>query len=77
MAGQPLTNDASGNELVKQAKVSDIHEVSGFWVADTIEVQNLRTGSRTVVHFKDVKLGTPFDADILTTKGIEAGKGLK
>jgi hypothetical protein len=68
--------DATGT-LIKQAKVSGIREVGGFWIADTIEVQNLRTGSKTLVHFKDVVLDTPFDADILSTKGIESGKGLK
>jgi hypothetical protein len=68
--------DARGATL-KQVWVSDIEQVGGFWTARTIRVQNPVSGSETTIRFRDLVFGQPFDATILSSKGLQSGKGLK
>jgi hypothetical protein len=62
---------------VKRMWVGDLREVGGYWTAGSVRVQNARTGSETAIRFSDIAFGTEFDAAILSSKGLQTGKGLK
>lgn len=68
--------DATGKPI-KRARTEGVRSIEGFWTADRMMVENLRTGSQTVVEFRDTRFGQSFDIDILSPKGIQSGKGLK
>jgi hypothetical protein len=51
-------------DLIRRAQYSDIRQVQGFWTAQTIEMEDLKRASRTVLKLEKLQYNLPMkDAD--------------
>ena len=64
--------DPKGNHL-KSLRTLDIREVDGIWTPHRFEVQNHKTGHRTVFTFSEVDYESPVDDDLFTERALRRG----
>ncbi len=65
--------DIRGNQL-KTIHISDIREVQGIWTAHRMEVENHKTGHRTIFTFADVDYETGVPDDVFTQRALRRGR---
>lgn len=64
--------DVAGNPL-KVVHVEEIRRVEGIWTPHRFEVENLKTGHRTVFRVKDVEYRSKIDDDLFTKRSLRRG----
>ena len=64
--------DPRGNPL-KTARFSDIRQVQGIWTQHRIEVENLKTGHRTLFLFSDVDYEQGVNDELFTQNALRRG----
>ncbi|SDE60410.1 outer membrane lipoprotein-sorting protein [Kordiimonas lacus] len=65
--------DVGGNPL-KVVHNSDIRKVSGIWTTHRIDVENLKTGHRTIFTFAEVDYGTEVDEAMFEQRSLKRGR---
>ena len=65
-------SDKAG-QLVKVLKMSDIRKVGDIPTAFHMEMQNVQSGSHTVVDFTEIKYDTCMNDDLFTQRAVEHG----
>ena len=61
-------------KLLKTAVFKDIRQVQGIWTQHRIEVENHKTGHRTVFEFSDVDYESRVDDDLFTERALRRGR---
>ena len=61
-------------KLLKTAVFKDIRQVQGIWTQHRIEVENHKTGHRTVFEFSDVDYESAVDDDLFTERALRRGR---
>jgi predicted RND superfamily exporter protein len=64
--------DPKGKHL-KTIRVAEIREIDGIWTAHAFEVQNHKTGHRTVFSISEVDYQAPIDDDVFTERSLRRG----
>ena len=57
-------------DLVRRAKYSDIRQVQGFWTAHTIEMEDLKRKSRTVLKLEKLQYNLPMKNEDFTIQAL-------
>ncbi len=65
--------DVAGNPL-KTVRTRDIRLVDGIWTAHVIDVENHKTGHRTVLEYSDIDYAAGVDDDVFTERALRRGK---
>jgi outer membrane lipoprotein-sorting protein len=60
----------SKSEVVRRLEYSDIRNVQGIWTAKTMEMADLRRGSRTRLSLEKLEYNVPFDEEEFTLQAI-------
>ena len=60
--------------LLKTVVFEDIRQVQGIWTQHRIEVENHKTGHRTVFEFSDVDYESAVDDDLFTERALRRGR---
>jgi len=60
-------------ERLKTVRLGDVREVQGIWTAHRIEAENLRTGHRTRLEFRDVDYQPALPDDLFTEPALARG----
>ncbi len=61
-------------KILKTIVFKDIHQVQGIWTQHRIEVENHKTGHRTVFEFSDVDYESKVDDDLFTERALRRGR---
>jgi len=64
--------DIAGNHL-KTLQVSDIRKVDGIWTGHKLEIQNHKTGHKTIFTFSDVEYSSAVPDDVFTEEALVIG----
>ena len=72
MVRQRYSLDVAGNPL-KTVRTRDIRVVDGIWTAHTIDVENHKTGHRTVFEFTDIDYAADVDDSVFTERALRRG----
>ncbi len=64
--------DVAGNPL-KTVRTRDIRLVDGIWTAHTIDVENHKTGHRTVLEFSAIDYAAAVDDNVFTQRALRRG----
>jgi len=64
--------DVRGNQL-KTTHISDIRQVQGIWTGHKLEVENHKTGHKTIFTFSDVDYEGKVKDDIFTERALRRG----
>ena len=57
-------------DLIRRATYSDIHNDQGFWTAHTIEMQDLKRNSRTILKLEKLEYNIPMKDDDFTLQAL-------
>jgi len=57
-------------DLIRRASYSDIHNDQGFWTAHTIEMQDLKRNSRTILKLEKLQFNLPMKDDDFTLQAL-------
>ena len=57
-------------ELIRRARYSDIRNVQGFWTAHTIEMEDLKRSSRTVLKLEKLQYNVPMKDEDFTIQAL-------
>jgi hypothetical protein len=57
-------------DLVRRATYSDIHNDQGFWTAHTIEMQDVKRNSRTILKLEKLEYNAPMKDDDFTLQAL-------
>ncbi len=60
----------SKNELIRRARYSDLENNQGIWTARTIEMSDLRAGSRTVLRLDKLEYNAPMRDEQFTLQAL-------
>ncbi|MGB0954942.1 MAG: outer membrane lipoprotein-sorting protein [Panacagrimonas sp.] len=61
------------DQPLKRVRYLDLTRIDGAWTAQTIKVENLKTGHTTLLRFVDIQSPASFDVMLLTEQGLEQG----
>ena len=64
--------DIAGNHL-KTLQVKDIRKVDGIWTGHKLEIQNHKTGHKTIFTFSDVDYNSTVPDDVFTEEALVIG----
>ena len=64
--------DVAGNPL-KTVRTRDIRLVDGIWTAHVIDVENHKTGHRTVLEYSDIDYAAGVDDHVFTERALRRG----
>ena len=65
--GEPVGDAA---DLVRRAKYSDVRNDQGFWTAHTIEMEDLKRQSRTVLKLEKLQYNVPMKDEDFTVQAL-------
>jgi hypothetical protein len=58
------------DKLIRRAKYRDVENVQGIWTARTIEMADLREGSRTVLTLEKLEYNVPMKDEQFTLQAL-------
>ncbi len=58
------------NELVRRMKYSDLEQIQGIWTGKTLEMQDLRRNSRTVMKLEKLQYNVPMQEEDFTLQAL-------
>ena len=64
--------DIQGN-LLKSTHIKDIEKIQGIWTPHLMEVENHKTGHKTVFSFSDIDYESPVPDHVFTVQTLERG----
>lgn len=62
------------NQLMKVFTTSDISKIDGIWTIGTMEMHNVQTNHRTVIHFDSVEYNIDVEDSFFTVASLERGR---
>jgi hypothetical protein len=60
-------------DLLKTTRVEKIERIDGYWTTVLVEVENHRSGHRSVFEFEESDYEGPIDDDLFTERGLKRG----